>query len=441
MKYWLCCGLILALASCGEDFESVVEVPDAPANGIQLHFKQITVMPGEDKEFCTYFNLETAAQLEALGAKAFDQEGNLIDDPFLLQNMIVNNVDMEAPEIAVERVEIIASEGLHHVQLMTLQNDTFDYDERHIFECGIDLFGGPLTGDVEPLFFTSLPDYNVQYEPGTARLLRRSVDQNDDTITRGTQLLYNFHYLNTTDEPIEAEVVVNLHTVDRETVVHPIRSAWWNFVYFNAEAGIQSVADGHGSFKVPVEIVGITSHLHETGAMFTYSRGGDEIYRSTSWSEPDYISYTDNIMQADEELDFHCEWMNAFPEDRFFGLQADDEMCTAIVEYHPVDEEAAEALLEELRKEAEMQGEQEGFLPGAGVSLENFIPFPDEVVEEIENNPDGFTDILDGEIMCGIAKNFQEMEEQYGRAPDTLSEFQRLIDVLIAFCGLDEEPA
>jgi hypothetical protein len=442
MKYWLS-GLVLILStSCGEDFESVVEVPDAPTTGIQLHFKQITVMPGEDKEFCTYFNLETAEQLEALGAKAFDQEGNLIDDPFLLQNMIVNNVDIASPEIAVERVEIIASEGLHHVQLMTLQNDTFDYDERHIFECGIDLFGGPLTGDVEPLFFTSLPDYDVGYEPGTARILKRAVDMDDETVTRGTQLLYNFHYLNTSDAPIEAEVVVNLYTVDRETVVHPIRSAWWNFVYFNAESGVQSIADGKGSFKVDVEVVGITSHQHEVGSMFTYSRDDEEIYRSTSWSEPEYISYMGGTpFAADEELKFHCEWNNAFPEDRFFGLQADDEMCTAIVEYHPVDEEAAEALLDELRKEAEMQGEEEGFLGGVSVSLENFIPFPDEVVEEIENNPDGFADILDGEIMCGIAKNFQEMEEQYGRAPDTLAELQRLIDILIAFCGLDEEPA
>ena len=114
------------------------------------------------------------------------------------------------------------------------------------------------------------------------------------------------------------------------------------------------------------------------------------------------------------------------------GLLADDEMCTAIVEYHPVDEKAAEELLESL--EAQNSG-GDGFFTG-GASLEVFSPLPKELTDEIAQNPDSAIDILDGEIMCGIAANLKEMETQYGRAPDNLAELQQIVDLIGAFCDL-----
>jgi len=440
MKIWGLLCLVL-LAGCEDDFKPVVDIIPAPEEGVQLLFKQITIQPGEDIEFCTYFNLESAETLSALGAKAFDKDGMRLDSPFLLQDMIVNNVDLDAQELAINKIEIVASPGLHHVQLLALENDSNDFDERHIFECGQDLFGGPLTGDVEPLFFTSLPDYAVEYQPGTARILKRTeVDIQDETRTRGPQLLYNFHYLNASDEPIEAEVLVNFHMVDRSTVVHPVRSAWWNFVYFDALPNETVTVDATGSFKVDVNLVGMTSHQHEIGKKFTYSMGGEQIYENNTWAEPDYLTFPANtILAAGEPLDFTCEWFNPFKESRYFGLQADDEMCTAIVEYHPVDEDAAAALLEQLRLDQKKNGgggAGEGFF-GNGVSLENFVPLPAELVEQLRENPDSAVDILNGPIMCGIAANMKEMEEQYGRSPDTLADLQMLVDILGAFCGLE----
>ena len=37
--------------------------PDAPEVGVQLLLKRVTIQPGEDIEFCTYFNLETPEML------------------------------------------------------------------------------------------------------------------------------------------------------------------------------------------------------------------------------------------------------------------------------------------------------------------------------------------------------------------------------------------
>lgn len=440
MKYaCVCLGLVLSFSACGgDDFVPVVDVPDPPENGIQIILKQVTLQPGEDIEFCTYFNLETAATLAANGSRAFDNDGNALDDPFLLQDLVVNNVNLDDPEIAIEKVEIIASPGLHHVQLLALENDTWDYADRHIFECGVDLFGGPLTGDVEPLFFTSLPNYSVSYAPGTARILARSSDLEDETKTRGAQLLYNFHYLNPTDAPLVAEVVVNFHTVDRSTVVHPIRSAWWNYIYFETTAMAASEVDAHGSFLVDVNLVGMTSHQHELGTSFSYSIDGEEVYRNDTWAEPEYVQFpAGTTLAAGQPIDFHCEWNNPLAEDRYFGLQADDEMCTAIVEYHPVDEAAAEALLQMQRDERDQNGGgNQGPFGGDAVTLESFLPLPQELIDEVSANPDQALEILDSDIMCGVAANLKEMEAQYGRSPDNLSSLQQLADLMAEVCDL-----
>jgi hypothetical protein len=405
--------------------------------GIQLRFKPVTIDPGEDREFCTYFNLETEELLAANGAQAFDDDGNPLDDPFVLEGMTVNGVNLQADEIAIDKIEIVASEGLHHVQLLAIENDVRDYDERHIFACGVDLFGGPLTGDVEPLFFTSLKDYAVAYEPGTARVLKRSADIDDATKVRAPQLLYNFHYLNATDAPATAEVVVNLHTTNRASVVHPIRSAWWNYVYFNAAGGTSSEVNAYGSFLVDVNLVGITSHQHEMGDTFSYSRGGQEIYRNTAWDEPLYKSFPEGtVLPAGERLDFHCTWNNYTREDRFFGLQADDEMCTAIVEYHPVDEQEAEDLLQSQRDLQEELGTEEDPTGGVLVTLEDFLPLPQEILDAFEDDPQGGLDVVDTDIMCGIAKNFKEMEGKYGRSPSQVEDLQEIVDLLTDACDL-----
>lgn len=411
---------VLFACSAGEE---KFEIPDPPPIGFQLHMKPISILPGEDIEFCTYFNLDTPAALAEAG------------EEFLLQDLVVNGIDPELDEIAVSKIDVRGAPGLHHIQILAMENDLEDVPDKHIFECAVDLFGGPLTGDVDPLFFTSRSDLSVTYPDGVARVLKRVADREDEAKTRGTQLLYNFHYLNTTEEPILAEVVVNLHVVERETIVHPVRSAWWNYVYFDVEPSKTSTAGGQGSFLVDVNLVGMTSHQHELGSLFTYSMDGEEIYRAEDWAEPEYLSFpAGTTLAKGEEIEFTCEWNNPHGASRYFGLQADDEMCTAIVEYYPVDEQEAEDLLEMQRQEA-MMSENPGF-EASLVSLERFIGFPEHLLEQVATDPDNAFDYLDEHIICGIALNFKQMERQYGRSPETLESIQALVDFLAPICRL-----
>lgn len=416
---------LLGLVACsGEPEEEPFVIPDPPPTGFQMQMFPVTVQPGEDLEFCTYFNLETQEAIAAAGGE------------FLLKDLIATDVDPEAEKIAVGKIDVKGAPGLHHIQILAMENDLEDIDDKHIFECAVDLFGGPLTGDVDPLFFTSLNDYSVEYPPGVARVLSRVADKDDETKTRGTQLLYNFHYLNTTEEPIQAEVVVNLHTVPIETVEHPVRSAWWNYVYFEAEPNKVSAVDAKGSFLVDVNLVGMTSHLHEMGRVFEYEMDGELVYKNTNWAEPEYKLFEpDTVLKKGEEIDFHCEWFNTASSPRYFGLQADDEMCTAIIEYYPVDEAEAEALLEQQRMEAEMNMNN-GPFSGELITLERFIPFPEELIDMISENPDMAWDILDTDIVCGIAFNMKQMERQYGRSPDILMSIQAVIEFLAEPCRL-----
>jgi hypothetical protein len=413
---------LLLIAACSSAEETFV-VPEPPPVGFQIHLRPVTIGPGEDIEFCTYFNLDTADMLAAEGK------------PFLLEDLVVNQIDPLAGEIAVNRIDVRGAPGLHHIQILAIENDLEDVEDKHIFECAVDLFGGPLTGDVDPLFFTSRSDLAVAYPEGAARVLKRVPDLADDTKTRGAQLLYNFHYLNPTLEPIQAEVVVNLHVVPRETIAHPVRSAWWNYVYFDVEPGKTSTAAGHGSFLVDVNLVGMTSHQHETGSAFTFELGGEEIYRAEDWGEPEYLTFDEpRFLAKGEEVDFACEWNNTFGANRYFGLQADDEMCTAIIEYYPDDEAEAEALLEMQRQEQMMS--MEPSFEGSAVTLESFLGFPDELLEQIITDPDHAFDYLDKDIICGIALNLKQMERQYGRSPETLESLQALVDFLAPICRL-----
>ena len=415
-----------ALVACGgaTEAEKPFEVPDPPPIGFQLHLQPIVIPPGEDVEFCTYFNLDTREAQLANG------------EPFLLKDLVTNGIDPSADEIAIGKIEVKGAPGLHHIQILAMENDLEDVDDKHIFECAVDLFGGPLTGDVDPLFFTSLNDYAVEYPEGVARVLKRVPDRDDETKRRGTQLLYNFHYLNATEAPITADVVVNLHVVPRESVVHPVRSAWWNYVYFEAEPNKVSRVNAKGSFLVDVNLVGMTSHLHEMGRRFTYDIDGETIYDNKNWAEPEYKIFDEGtVLAKGDPIEFTCEWFNTKTSPRYFGLQADDEMCTAIVEYYPVDEAEAEALLEMQRIEAEMNPGSSPF-EGDRVTLENFLGFPEELIDQISAEPERAWEILDTDIICGIAFNLKQMERQYGRAPDVVASLQLLVEYLAEPCRL-----
>ncbi|MEQ9499916.1 MAG: hypothetical protein RIT81_23770 [Deltaproteobacteria bacterium] len=413
----------LSIAACGET-EEPFEIPEPPPTGYQLLMPAVEIAPGEDIEFCTYFNLDDKAFHDANG------------QPFLLKDLITNGFDPTAEEIAIGKIEVRGAPGLHHIQILAMENDLEDIDDRHIFECAVDLFGGPLTGDVDPLFFTSLNNYAVEYPEGVARVLKRVQNRDDETQTRGTQLLYNFHYLNTTTEPITAEVVVNLHVVPRETVEHPVRSAWWNYIYFEAEPDKVSRVEAKGSFLVDVNLVGMTSHLHEMGRRFTYAIDDELVYDDKNWAEPEYKRFDDGtVLAKDNPIEFTCEWYNSAATPRYFGLQADDEMCTAIVEYYPVDEAEAEALLEQQRMDAEMNGGG-GPFRGDIVTLERFLGFPEELIQEISERPEDAFEILDSDIICGIAFNLKQMERQYGSSPEILTSLQGLLEFLEEPCRL-----
>jgi hypothetical protein len=70
------------------------------------------------------------------------------------------------------------------------------------------------------------------------------------------------------------------------------------------------------------------------------------------------------------------------------------------------------------------------------VSLEHFLPVPQELVDELAQNEGSPFDVLDEDIMCGIARNLKEMEAQYGRSPDNLSSLQTMADFMAEACGL-----
>src|SRR5688572_7974086 len=115
--------IMLGLVSCAGEEVAPFEVPEPLPIGFQLYLRPITILPGDDIEFCTYFNLDTPEQLA--------MEGN----PFLLEDLVVNAIDPSAQEIAVNRIDVRGAAGLHHIQILAIEKDLEDVEDKYIFEC------------------------------------------------------------------------------------------------------------------------------------------------------------------------------------------------------------------------------------------------------------------------------------------------------------------
>src|SRR5438876_12403822 len=99
--------LLLFLGACHAEEKFIP--PPPPPIGFQIHLLPISIMPGEDREYCTYFNLDMPDKLRAEGR------------PVYVQDIIANGVDPEAPEIAVDQIDGAGAPGLHHIQVRKLE--------------------------------------------------------------------------------------------------------------------------------------------------------------------------------------------------------------------------------------------------------------------------------------------------------------------------------
>jgi len=265
-----------------------------PENGVQIHLQPFWLQPGNEKERCWFIQTD-------------------------------NNMPA-----TVKKMEIVARPGMHH-SILTKSDERFDQHKEDCFGFPLSLINDLTGGFPSPMFGTSTQVYEetVEFPEGVGA-----------QIQGGQQFVLNYHYLNSTSEPIPAEIWVNLTFAEPGEVTEFAETYFYGNVY-GIDMGPQEKQSITTECAMPsdINVVSMTPHLHERGSHFSAWREGETeefLYEEEGWFDPQTQVFTPVVnFGAADKLRITCEWENDTDESVRFGETSDDEMCFAFGHYYP----------------------------------------------------------------------------------------------------------
>lgn len=287
---------LLSVGCDGDDGETTQPPPlncedglclQEPASGFQIRTDGTEIESGQDVEYCEVVQLPGDA-----------------DDVYY-----------------VNRFEVAMSEGSHHLivsaaELGTATEAAMTLGDR--VPCtGGDVYGGelvPVTGSQQPT--------NEQLFPaGVGRVYYG-----------GQKLVFDYHYFNTTAEPISARAAVNFHTVPKEDVTNLAQAFGFINLGISVPPGQSADFTQQCTFSREVTVFGLTRHTHKWGRDFDvwYVGGpndGEHIFKSADYEDINHTFAEPVVIKAGEGFRFRCAYDNTEDYTLEFGLKATDEMC------------------------------------------------------------------------------------------------------------------
>jgi hypothetical protein len=165
--------------------------------------------------------------------------------------------------------------------------------------------------------------YNrIDYPPGVGR-----------EYYGGQRVVFDYHYYNTSSEPVDARSAFNLHLTDAEDVQHIANAFGFYNWLIDTPPGEQSSFTGECRFTDDVMVAGLTRHTHRWGTDYSVSfaggeRDGEMFWTSTDFQhDVDYAFESPLLMQTGEGFRFQCNYNNTEAHQLRFGVNATDEMC------------------------------------------------------------------------------------------------------------------
>jgi len=229
-------------------------------------------------------------------------------------------------EIDVSRFESVMSKGSHHFILYRADTDTTP--------SGTLTNSGCTLGFDQRWVYTSGSPYNYLDMPKDVAMV---LDANQ-------KVVFDMHYINTTSEPITAQVVLN------------IDYAQGNFqkaaalVSFNRSIAIppngQQTVQGDCTPGPGAKFFLMSTHTHRRGVLATITRKnssgqlvGDPIVKTTDWEHPsvgEWMQEPFETFATGEKFQYSCQFQNDRNATTFVGSSADtNEMCMAVTYYFP----------------------------------------------------------------------------------------------------------
>lgn len=296
---------------CGvpPDVVEPIAPPPVPPGGFQLELPAFSLAPGQEIEGCMWVQVPIVAPLD------------------------------------VGAIEIAMNEGSHHFILFRNIDD------------GNPMTPPPTTGVWDPTDTACLDagglqenlsgsqdPYNIDtYPDGLAR-----------TIHPGDYIGLNSHYINTFNVPIEGHVYVNFHPY-AGTQPHKAAKTLFAIDANFGTSGIGIFGPGIPPFTAGTTvgnwtnpenpgacIVGLTSHMHKRGTLFTEEYPvGNPIYSSDDWDHPVQLPFSPPLwVPQGDVIRYTCQHDNGLSNPALvkrnqfgqatalkYGNSADDEMC------------------------------------------------------------------------------------------------------------------
>jgi hypothetical protein len=262
---------------------------EPPAEGFQMRSVGTAIEPGEDVEYC---------EVVQLPGKPGEQ-------------------------FFVNRFESEMTTGSHHLIVSAIEPGS-ETDQNAEVGDRVPCVGpaGGFGGDLVDVTGQQIPYHEESFPEGVGHVY-----------TGGQKVVFNYHYFNATDAPLEARAAVNFFTTDEASVEKIAESFTALYAGLFVAQGETESFNLECRMKQDVMVHKLTRHTHQWGTEFPVffaggERDGELIYTSPNYEQPDHVFEEPVLVKAGEGFRFQCNYDNTDGDhDLTFGENATDEMC------------------------------------------------------------------------------------------------------------------
>jgi len=296
--------LILALTACNpgadDSAADVVDLrgdfPDAPEGGVQFVTPDQTIPAYTEKQWC-YFDTYTG------------------------------------PDVAITDVDTWQSQYGHHIQLLSTQNTVDEFPDGDAFDC-TDRSTLPMT-DMDPIYIAQPEEvgHTDMHLPEGMGVELES----------GTRIVLQSHYLNTSEDDILVNDVVNIGVMDPEEVETWAAPFAHVLTDMPIPAGQETTLKVDCTFDGDYDILYLGGHMHEWGVRYSIdwlkdTDDTENVYTVDPWDalyrdQPPMNSYQDGemVVSAGQGFETSCTWYN----DTDHEMNFPEEMCATFGMLYP----------------------------------------------------------------------------------------------------------